>query len=60
MGLSEESLSSGVRTVNVKETWWFVELLGYREGMSYNETRIKRNSTNQSLNSIANISNSTF
>lgn len=37
MGLSEESLSSGVRTVNVNETWWLIELLGYREGMHMNE-----------------------
>jgi hypothetical protein len=59
MGLSEESLSSGVRTVNVNETWWFIELLGYREDMSYNEASIKRNSISQSLNSRAAISNST-
>jgi hypothetical protein len=60
MGLSGESSSSGVRTVNVNETWWFVELLGYREGMPYNEASIKRNRTSQSLNSIAHISSSTF
>jgi hypothetical protein len=59
MGLSEESLSSGVRTVNVNETWWFIELLGYREDMPYNEASIKRNSISQSLNSRAAISNST-
>ncbi len=40
MGLSEESLSSGVRTVNVNETWWFVELLGYREGILMNEQEL--------------------
>jgi len=40
MGLSEESLSSGVRTVNVNETWWFVELLGYREGIFMNEQKL--------------------
>jgi hypothetical protein len=41
------------------ETWWFIELLGYREDMSYNEASIKRNSISQSLNSRAAISNST-
>jgi hypothetical protein len=60
MGLSEESLSSGVRTVNVNETWWFVELLGYREGMPYKEASIKRNRISQSLNSRAAINSSTF
>ena len=40
MGLSGESSSSGVRTVNVNETWWFVELLGYREGIHMNEQKL--------------------
>jgi len=41
----------GYALLDVNETWWFVELLGYREGMPYNEASIKRNRTSQSLNS---------
>ena len=40
MGLSGESSSSGVRTVNVNETWWLIELLGYREGILMNEQKL--------------------
>jgi hypothetical protein len=36
MGLSEEILSSGVRTVKYQQNLVVVELLGYREGISMN------------------------
>lgn len=40
MGLSEEILSSGVRTVKYQQNLVVVELLGYREGISMNEQKL--------------------
>jgi hypothetical protein len=40
MGLSGESSSSGVRTVNIDKNLVVVELLGYREGMQNERERV--------------------